>query len=88
MKNECSRIVNHYGKRTQVLKAVEELTELAEVLIKDMNGKEIYLKQIQEEIADVHIMLNQLLLIYGIKDNAIDAEITRKMKRTLERLSA
>lgn len=87
-KENLHEIINHYGRTAQKMKAIEELTELQEVIIKEMNGKEVYPKRIQEEIADVHIMLNQLLLIYGISDSAIDAEVGRKMKRTIERMSA
>ena len=87
-KETYKRIVNHYGKNSQKLKAIEELTELEELIIKDVNGKEVYQKAIQEEIADVFVMLNQLLLIYGISDSAIDAEVNRKLKRTIERMMA
>lgn len=81
-------ILSHYGSESQKMKAVEELTELAELLIKDLNGKEVYQKRVQEEIADVHIMLNQMLLAYGIRDSEIKDEINRKIKRTLCRMKA
>lgn len=85
-KENMAEIINHYGKNAQKMKAIEELTELQEVIIKEINGKQVYPKQIQEEIADVHIMLNQLLLIYGISDSSIDAEVDLKVKRTQQRM--
>lgn len=87
-KDKYNAILNHYGKDAQKLKAVEELTELAELIIKDVNGKEIYQKAVQEEVADVFIMLNQVLMIYGISQSSINAEVERRIKRTFERMTA
>ena len=88
MRNECKQIVDHYGPKAQVQKALEEQIELAEVLIKWLNGKKVDVGDIRTEIADNHIMLNQLLLIFGITDSAIEAEVEMKLKRTLNRMSA
>lgn len=53
-----------FGETNQKLKAVEELSELAKELCKDIlsigNNDNI-----SEEMADVQIMLDQLLMIYG-----------------------
>lgn len=85
-KNDVMEIVKHYGKDRQKLKTIEELSELSEIVIKEINGKEIYPKDILGEIADVHIMLNQLILIYGFTDSAVSAEVDMKLKRTQQRM--
>ena len=88
MKRECDLIIKHYGKESQVDKALEELIELANVLCKWKKGEPVDVGDIRTEIADNHIMLNQLLLIFGITDSAIEAEVEMKLKRTLKRMSA
>ena len=88
MKRECDLIIKHYGKESQVDKALEELIELANVLCKWKKGESVDVGDIRTEIADNHIMLNQLLLIFGISDSAIEAEVEMKLKRTLNRMSA
>ena len=88
MKRECDLIIKHYGKESQVDKALEELIELANVLCKWKKGEPVDVGDIRTEIADNHIMLNQLLLIFGITDSAIEAEVEMKLKRTLNRMSA
>ena len=79
--------VDKWGKRAQVLKAIEEMSELSQALLKLIfhedfgtgNRDEIMLN-IAEERADVEIMLNQLHVIFG--DNS-DAEAVK-----LEHLAA
>ena len=88
MKRECNLIINHYGKEAQVDKALEELIELANVLCRWKKGDPVDIGDIRTEIADNHIMLNQLLIIFGIKDSDIDAEVEMKLKRTLNRMTA
>lgn len=55
------RAIRKFGERNQVVKAVEELVELAGALAKAHNDKDA---NVAEEIADVHIMLEQMKLLY------------------------
>ena len=76
--------IQTYGKNSQVDKAIEEMSELTKALLKERqnNGS---VDDIIEEIADVHIMLWQLLLIFEA-DWAVDDFIDYKIKRLEKRL--
>ena len=80
-------IVYHFGSYGQINKAVEELIELAEVLIKDVNKSELIRDHLYEELADVEIMLAQIKCIYNIDPEGLNQEIDRKIERTLQRIS-
>ena len=80
------QIVKHYGLPAQKSKAVEELLELSEVLIKDINKNELIKDALYEELADVVIMMAQLMVIYHIDQEGLQQEIVRKIERTLERM--
>ena len=85
-KEKVTAIINHFGATAQKSKAVEELLELSEVLIKDVN-KHIYDKDaLYEELADVEIMLAQLKQIYSIDLEGLQQEINIKLCRTLDRM--
>ena len=74
------RAIEKFGTPAQVLKAIEELGELATELARDLNGLGS-IDALREELADAFIMLNQLEMIYG---DVSDVEI-RKLER-LERM--
>ena len=69
--SRVQQIADHYGKRPQTLKAIEEMAELTQALLK---GDE---KHIAEEMADVGIMLEQMEYLFG---NADVIGIMREMK--------
>ncbi len=77
------KIINHFGAEKQRLKAIEELTELSEALIKDIT-KGGYAPYVLEEMSDVWIMLNQIKLMYGFSDAKIQEVAEQKIERTLE----
>ena len=79
-------IIRHYGPSAQTSKAVEELIELSEVLIKDMNKGDLDRNGLYEEMADVLIMIGQLKIIYNIDTAALQQVIDMKIDRTLERM--
>lgn len=66
----CQAAVKKFGRVSQVLKAVEELTELARALVRDLpiNAPEEAEVNVCEEIADVEIMLTQLWLLYDASE--------------------
>jgi len=80
------KIINHYGKKKQESKAVEELIELAELVIKDVNKNEWSAEDMYEEIADVFVMLSQLIIIFEIDIDYLQLVINRKIQRTLKRI--
>ena len=50
------KLIDKFGEHHQKLKAIEEMAELTQSIIKGTN--------IAEEIADVQIMLDQMKIIY------------------------
>jgi len=56
-----------WGNQAQVMMVFEEMSELQKELCKNWRGKD-NIEQIADEVADVEIMLDQLKMIYEIKD--------------------
>lgn len=86
MDEDIKRIVEYYGPKRQKSKAVEELVELTEVIVKDINKAFISIDDLYSEIADVEIMIRQLKLIFNLDDEMLDDEMHRKVARTLNRI--
>lgn len=78
----CRRALEAFGAQAQVMMAIEEMSELTKELCKNGRGKE-NATHIAEEIADVEIMLQQMVILF---DCAGQAETFRRYK--LERLAA
>lgn len=74
------------GKEMQTSVAIEEMAELTKELIKNKRG-EYNVLQIAEEVADVWIMLEQLIMIYGI-DKYVEAQKEKKVVRLAKRLNS
>ena len=87
-------ITNHYGTQHQLIKAIEEMAELNHVVARRLIEDEWNKVNFFEEMADVHIMLDQLKLIFcaehGVDldmfDNMLRDEIAVKLNRTLTRI--
>ena len=79
-------IISFYGEKNQKRKAIEELVELTELLIKDVNKDEFNKDDLYSEVADVEIMLEQIKMIYKINDYSLAFEINKKLNRTLSRM--
>lgn len=75
--------VNHYGPEHQKRKAIEEMGELITELEREQDGRTTPEKVITE-IADVHLMVQQLMVIYGL--DACMKEYERKQRRLLRRM--
>lgn len=73
------RAIATYGIDRQLKKATEELAEL----IIEIQGEDE--KKLIDEIADVSIMLRQLILIYGI-DSEVERRIAFKVRRLEKRM--
>ena len=83
------RCILEYGANSQIDMAIEEMAELAKALLKLRRGQgesqNLLIDDVIEEIADVHIMLMQLL------DNESDkVEVScivhKKLKRQIRRI--
>lgn len=83
--DKVEKILSHYGYKAQLLMAIEEMSELTKEICKGFRGQENK-QAIIEEIADVSLMLDQLVLLYSSKEE-IEAIKQRKIERTLERIA-
>lgn len=72
--------IETHGKKTEIIKAIEEMAELILELCKYVNGDCSRYHNIAEEMADVEIMLAQLRLIFQNKAE-INAQKVYKLNR-------
>lgn len=77
--------IEEYGVRAQKLMAIEEMSELTKEICKDFRGK-LNREHLVEEMADVLIMLDQMLLLYKISGEEVGLMRIKKVERLKERL--
>ena len=84
------QVTFHFGAKKQIVKAVEEMSELQKELCKivftALPYEEIDNKAIIDELADVEIMCAQLRHIFGISDQ-VDKRKEFKINRLKERIN-
>ena len=85
-KEKLKKIIEKYGEDGQIAKTLEELVELSEVLVKYLNKGELDRDHLIEEMADVDVMMAQLMIIFDIDTESYQDEISKKIDRTLERM--
>ena len=83
MLEKIERIVRNSTSHQQKVVAIEEFSELIKEITKDLRYKQ---SNILEEYCDCLIMLEQLKIIYNLKDEDIGKMCNKKIKRTFERL--
>jgi NTP pyrophosphatase (non-canonical NTP hydrolase) len=85
MNNEQTNLLHKatekWGKTSQVMMALEEMSELSIELIKNINRNISNEREILEEIGDVCIMLEQLKIIYGFSDKKLQDSMDKKLER-------
>lgn len=79
------KAIEVYGADLQKQVAIEEMAELTKEICKDFRGSGNK-ERIIGEIADVQIMLSQLMIIYDFKDWELSGEMASKLARLSERL--
>lgn len=67
----CRAALTHYGAEPQKLMVMEEMSELQKELCKSSRGKDNRL-HIAEEIADVLIVLEQMVILYDCAEQVQD----------------
>ena len=86
--NDTQRIyesaLNKWGKENQTRMMFEEMAELQKELCKEARGEDNK-DAIAEEIADVKIMLAQMMILHNCKD-MVEMQMKRKLQRLKERL--
>lgn len=87
MNDFYNEIIDKLGEHNQMIKCVEELTELSQVLCKVLSSDDSGATKDKaiEEIADVEIMLNQIKIILDISDEEIANMKNYKIIRTAKR---
>lgn len=88
-------IANHYGYEPQSRQLIEEMAELTVALnkawrktfdtvdkIPNMDDEE----RIEEEIADVEIMLSQIKYLLGVEEDELYRIVESKLDRQIERI--
>lgn len=91
-RSNYKKIIEHYGVRHQLKKLSEEVFELQEAVIdlQDFttcgNADTHRNQHVVEEIADVFVILRQLVMQFDIAENDIEDMADYKVKRTLERI--
>lgn len=86
MRNKYLNIINHYGINNQQRKLEEEVFELQEAITKYESGYTLTREYIEEEVADVYVLLNQIIEYYNLSIDDIDEIMTKKLNRQIERM--
>ena len=82
--NQCEAIAEHYGMRNQLPIAIEEMSELTKEICKYIRGND-NLNDLVEEIADVQIMVRQLIALFEVEIQ-VDKMVDYKLERQWERM--
>ena len=84
------KIISTYDQSSRADLAIEEMAELQKALLKYRRADRpelqvLRMKDIAEEIADVQIMLDQLIEVYDCRDD-VERMIGYKIERQLKRI--
>jgi len=77
----CKKAINTFGEYTQLDMVIEEMAELTQAISKFKRDK---IHNVEEEIADVEIMLSQLRLMTELFDIKVIDEIKEEKLKRLE----
>ena len=80
-----AKATDHFGATNQMVKAIEEMSELQKELSKNLLGAENQ-EAIREEIADCIIMLEQMAYLFDV-NNGIDKIKKAKIERLKQRIN-
>lgn len=80
---KCEKIFNYYGREKQLIQLQEELGELQAAVARELAGKE---NNMEEEIADVLIMLEQFRTSDSDREELLDSLINLKLSRQMGRI--
>lgn len=72
-----------FGEQAQIIVAIEELSECQKEICKILRGGQDY-EHLAEEVADAQIMLEQLQMIFPIREQ-VDNYTERKLQRLYDR---
>lgn len=80
---QAREVITLFGEQNQILVAIEELAELQKELTKSLRVDVDYLDSnaLLEEIADITIMLKQLMVLFEFNQLELDEMIDLKLFR-------
>jgi len=84
MENKLKAIINYYGIFKQLKQFNSEIYELNEAILLDQKDNK---NHIIEELADVMVMIEQLILYYNIDQDDIIKIMEKKIDRQINRIS-
>lgn len=84
---KLARIINFHGIRSQKMMMLEEMAELQKEICKDFRYERSN-NAILEELADVLIMIEQMLIVYEISESEIMEMVDKKIDREIERIDS
>lgn len=85
MQGFTKEIADNFGIRNQQLKLIEECSELIKELALDVAKDRNITDKTISEIADVNILINQILYLSNSKDK-LKQQIEFKLERTIKRI--
>ena len=81
LKINLEKILFKFGEKTQILKFLEETSELNLELIKKLNNLKFNEENLKEEIIDVQLTLFQLLIIFNIDEDYFNLITEKKLSK-------
>ncbi|MCL2015355.1 MAG: hypothetical protein FWG68_03800 [Defluviitaleaceae bacterium] len=83
MKQEYTELMQQalkkWGKNSQVMMALEEMSELSKELLKNINRNSDNRQEILEEISDVWLLLEQMKIVYDISEQELADSMAGKL---------
>lgn len=84
LEKKLTRVYDNFGKKTQCKKLFEEVYELVEAINEyEYHGSKVH---IEEEIADIYVLLKQFEIAYKLNKTNVSKNISMKVERTLDRI--
>lgn len=90
-KKELEKFIAFYGKDSRIDIAIEEMSELTKALCKErryranLNAYNAVYENMTDEMADVYIMLEQLMMVFG-NENEVLNHVSQKIERQKKRM--
>lgn len=86
MEEQARRIILHYGLIPQLKYMQSEIFELNEAVLEYYHNYEEGLEHIEEELADVLVMLLEIKEYFGLEEKDIKEIMQQKIDRQLRRM--
>ena len=86
IRESARTILEHYGAEAQHRQLAEECAELAQEALKSIRDEYKRVRRIESEIADVIVMVMQILKYYEISEDTLLSLMKFKTERQLDRI--